>query len=389
MIKLLITGDFCPINRIEKLAAKKDFESIFNDFTDVLAGNDLIITDLECPLTTSAGYRKKTGPHQKADPGCISILSHAGVGLAAMANNHIMDFGSRGVRETLELCNANGIAVVGVGTSAGEAAEPFIFKSKGRSIAILNFADDEFITSPDGKFRCNPLDPVNAFYDITRARESNDNVIVIVHGGNEFYELPSPRTRKLYRYMIDLGADTVIAHHTHALSGFEIYNGKPVFYGLGNFIYDWPGKRNTGWNRGYVVRLSISDDIGFEVIPLKQGDEKPGVSHLDKTETEEFEKHLRDLNSVIADDARLEERFSAHINSVAPMYDAYIEPYFGAFISSLRNRGLFPKLMSRRKRMLLLNIMRCESHREVLLGMLERSTGNEKPGRKNSLEGEK
>jgi len=85
----------------------------------------------------------------------------------------------------------------------------------------------------------------------------------------------------------------------------------------------------------------------------------------------------------------LEERFNGHINSVAPMYDAYIEPYFGAFISSLRNRGLFPKLMSRRKRMLLLNIMRCESHREVLLGMLERSTGNEKPGRKNSLEGEK
>lgn len=52
MIKLLITGDFCPVNRIEKLAAKKDFESIFNDFMDVMTGNDLIITDLECPLTT-------------------------------------------------------------------------------------------------------------------------------------------------------------------------------------------------------------------------------------------------------------------------------------------------------------------------------------------------
>jgi len=387
-VRILITGDFCPVNRIEKLAATKDYESIFNDFTDVLAGNDLIITDLECPLTASTGRREKTGPHQKADPGCIGILNHAGVGLAAMANNHIMDFGSQGVAETLELCDANGISVVGIGTSAKEAAEPFIFKSKGKSIAIMNFADDEFIASPDGKFRCNPLDPVNAFYDITRARESNDHVIVIVHGGNEFYELPSPRILKLYRYMIDLGADTVIAHHTHALSGFELYNGRPVFFGLGNFIYDWPGKRNSGWNRGYVVRLSISDDIGFEVIPLKQGDEKPGVRHLNESEKDEFEKHLGDLNAIIADEAMLEERFSGHINSVTPMYDAYIEPYFGAFISSLRNRGMFPKLMSRRKRLLLLNIIRCESHREVLLGMLERSTGKGRPGRKNSLKGE-
>ncbi len=386
-VSILITGDFCPVNRIEKLAANGDFESIFNDFTDVLAGNDLIITDLECPLTDSNEKREKTGPHQKADPGCIRILKHAGIGLAAMANNHIMDFGSRGVSETLELCKNNGIAFVGIGTSFREAAEPFIFKSKGKSIAILNFADDEFITSPDGKFRCNSLDPVNAFYDIRRAKESNDYVITIVHGGNEFYELPSPRTRRLYRYMIDQGADAVIAHHTHALSGYEIYNARPVFFGLGNFIYDWPGKRNSGWNRGYVVRLIISDSIEFEVIPLKQSNEKPGVHHLDKAEKEAFEEHLKSLNSVIADDTMLEERFRIHVKSVTPMYDAYIEPYFGRSISSLRNRGLFPKLMSRRKRMLLLNIIRCESHREVLLGMLERSIGNEKPDRKIPLDG--
>lgn len=370
-IKILLTGDFCPIGRVEELTLSKKFEAVFNDFKDVLAGNDLIITDLECPLTFSSTGRKKTGPHQKAHPECIKILQHAGIGLAAMANNHIMDYGSKGVIDTLELCKANNIATVGMGRSRQEAAEPYVLRKNGKRIAILNFADEEFITSPDGLFRCNPLDAVGAYYQIKEARLTNDKVIVIVHAGNEFYELPSPRTQNLYRYMIDLGADCVIAHHTHALSGYEIYNSKPVFYGLGNFIYDWPGKRNTGWNKGYVVKLVISDDIVFEIIPLKQGNDKPGVFRLNEEETDEFETHIRYLNAIISDERKLQEKFGYYLASVSPMYNAYIEPYFGGLASTLRNRGLFPKLMSKRKSLLLLNIIRCESHREVLLGMLE------------------
>ena len=370
-IKILITGDFCPIGRVEELALSEKIEVVYNDFKDVLTGNDLIITDLECPLTFSSEKRKKTGPHQKAHPECIKLLHHAGIGLVAMANNHIMDYGSRGVIDTLELCKANNIDTVGIGRSGREAAEPFVFRKNGRSIAILNFADEEFITSPDDLYRCNPLEAVGAYYQITRARKANDKVIVIVHAGNEFYELPSPRTRNIYRYMIDLGADCVIAHHTHAFSGYEIYNSKPVFYGLGNFIYDWPGRTNSDWNQGYVVKLIISETIDFEIIPLKQGNETPGVFKLNETETEEFEARIRQLNEIIADETRLEGRFNNYLASVSPMYDAYIEPYFGSFISSLRKRKLFPKFMSKRKRLLLLNIIRCESHREVVLGMLE------------------
>ena len=372
-IKILITGDFCPINRVEKLALSNNFEPIFNDFTDTLAGNDLIITDLECPLTFSSTGRKKTGPHQKAHPVSIKILQHTGIGLAAMANNHIMDYGSSGVIDTLELCKKYNIAHLGIGRSKQEAAKPYVLRKNGKSIAILNFADEEFIISPDGLYSCNPLEPVGAYYQIKEAKEANDNVIVIVHAGNEFYELPSPRTQKLYRYLIDLGADCVIAHHTHAFSGYEIYNSKPVFYGLGNFIYDWPGKRNTGWNKGYVVRLDVSENIEFEIIPLKQGNDKPGVFHLTEAETEEFETHIRYLNTIISDERKLEEKFGNYLASVSPMYNAYIEPYFGGLASTLRNRGLFPKLMSKRKRLLLLNIIRCESHREVVMGILENS----------------
>jgi poly-gamma-glutamate capsule biosynthesis protein CapA/YwtB (metallophosphatase superfamily) len=371
-IKILITGDLCPVNRIENLVLMNDFGSIFNDFIDEFRGNDLNITDLECPLTVSESARPKTGPHQKAHPDCIRILKYADIGLAAMANNHIMDYDNRGVKDTLELCKVNLIDTVGIGKTVEDAAKPYTGNIKGKRIGILNYADNEFLSTPDGSFNCNPVNSVQFYYDIKKIRQYHDYLIIILHAGNEFYNLPSPRTKKLSEYLIDNGADVVISHHTHAFSGYEIYRSKPIFYGLGNFIYDWPGKINSGWNKGYVVRLQISEKINFEIIPLKQCNEKAGVFHLDPEERKVFNKELERLNQIITDDERLETEFQEYCKSVYPMYDAFIEPYFGKYITALRKRGFFPKLMSRRKRLLLLNLTRCESHREVLLRMLKR-----------------
>jgi poly-gamma-glutamate capsule biosynthesis protein CapA/YwtB (metallophosphatase superfamily) len=368
----LISGDFCPVNRIEKLADERNFGAIFNDYTDVFKGNDLNITDLECPLTTAVSARPKTGPYQKAHPDCINILKFINIRLVAMANNHIMDYDNEGITDTIELCKTHDIATVGIGKSIRDSAIPYSVNIRGRRISILNFADNEFLSTRDGSFNCNSIDSIQCFYDINNARQNNDYLIVIVHAGNEFYELPSPRTKKLYRYIIDLGADVVISHHTHAFSGYEIYNSKLIFYGLGNFVYDWPGKTNTQWNKGYVVRLHISDKTEFELIPLKQGNEKPGVFHLNEIETEAFHKEINRLNLIIADDRLLNAEFEKYCSSVFPMYDSFIEPYFGKYISALRKRALFPKIMGRRKRLLLLNITRCESHRDVLIRMLKK-----------------
>ena len=371
-IKILLTGDFCPINRIEEMALSGDYESIFNDFIGVFKDNDLNIVDLECPLTKSVSARPKTGPHQKADPECIKILTHANIHLAAMANNHIMDYDARGVLDTMELCNANNINTVGIGLTKEHARKPYSVIIKNKKIAILNFADNEFLSTPDGTFNCNPLNPVRCFYDIEAARKDHDYLIVIIHAGNEFYALPSPRTKELYRFIIDSGADAIISHHTHAFSGYELYRSKPIFYGLGNFIYDWPGKLKEDWNIGFVVRLKISDKIEFEIIPLKQNIEKPGIFHLDNKETEDFFKEITRLNMIIEDDKLLKAEFLNYCQSVFPMYDAFIEPYFGKHIASLRKRGFFPKFLSKRKRLLLLNLTRCESHRDVLIRFLKR-----------------
>jgi hypothetical protein len=371
-ISILFTGDLCPHNRIESIALQSDYQSVFNDFIDVFKGNDLNVTDLECPLTLLENGRRKTGPHQKADPKCIELLKYADIRLAALANNHIMDYGSAGAKDTIELCHKTGIETLGAGEDAAAARRPFITTIKEKRIAIINVADQEFLTSPDGSFQANPLDPVNTHNDIISAREQCDYVIVITHGGNEFYHLPSPRIKLLYRFFIDAGADAVISHHTHCFSGYEVYKEKPVFYGLGNFIYDWPGRVHTDWNKGYSVRLLFSDKILFDIIPLKQGNEIPGVFHLNEKEENEFRQTLEARNQIIADDTKLAQAFQQYVEKVTPMYDAFIEPYFGRIHTALRHRGFLPNLMGRRKRLLLLNLTRCEAHREILLRMLKK-----------------
>ena len=175
----------------------------------------------------------------------------------------------------------------------------------------------------------------------------------------------------MYRYLIDLGADAIISHHSHVFSGYEVYQGKPIFYGLGNFIYDWPGKAHAGWNRGYIVKLNLAEKVVFEIIPFKQGEEYTGVFHLDPMEKRTFFKELQMLNLIISDKQLLEEEFNTYCSGIFPTYNAFIEPNLGRYLGYIRRKKLIPRIFAGKKRRLLLNLIRCESHREVLIRILE------------------
>ncbi|MDN3658893.1 CapA family protein [Ferruginibacter paludis] len=371
-IKVLFTGDFCPHNRMETFSKDGNYAAVFNDFIEVFKNNDLNVTDVECPLTATSSRVPKIGPYQFASPHTIGILQYANIGLAAMANNHMMDCGAEGVNDTINICKKAGIATVGTGANNTEKRKPFSTVIKGKKIAIINFAENEFISVPGSEVGANGMHLVNNYYDITAAKKDHDFVLLMVHGGNEFYSLPSPRIKETYRFFIDIGADVVISNHTHCFSGYEVYNGKPIFYSLGNFIYDWPEKQQADWNFGYVVKLSITDKIDFEIIPLKQNSGVPGVFKLDEEEKISFDLKLAQFNKIIGDDEQLASSFDAYCNSVKRMYEAFIEPGFGKTIASLRARGFFPKFMKKRKRLLLLNLARCEAHRDVLINLLSK-----------------
>ena len=371
-IKIVFTGDFCPHLRIEKLAIDGNYKAVFNDVKSEFEDNDLNIVDLECPLTNGTTQIEKTGPHQKAHPKAIDLLNEINVGLVAMANNHILDYGDKALLETMDLCKKNGILTIGVGKDLTAARLPVIKEIKGIKIGFLNFCESEWTIAKEESPGANPIDLIENFYAIQALKQKTDKIIIIAHGGNEFYHLPSPRIKKTYRYFIDAGADAVISHHTHCYSGYEVYKKAPIFYGLGNFIYDWPDKVNDHWNFGYLVRLSIKDQIDFEIRPFKQNNGNDiGVHYLNSEENQQFNTRLDHLNTIIADDALLSNEFQKLCEQQGDIYTLYFEPYRGKILSALRIRKLLPDLFSKRKKMLQLNVTRCESHRDILLKTME------------------
>lgn len=372
-LSILITGDFYAGYRIENLILEERFSEIYNDFLPLIRESDIAVTNLESPLTDYDVPIEKTGPAIKASKKAIGALKYAGFNVVTLANNHIMDFGDYGLIDTLELCDKNNINHVGAGMSHNEASRPLYVELKGKKIAFVNFAENEWSNTYDAKPGANPLNPVANFYTIAEAKKNADFVFVIVHGGHEMYRLPSPQMKETYRFFVDAGADAVVGHHSHCYSGYEIYNGSPIFYSLGNFIFDWPKKRNSIWNIGYAVKFSFEgNNLSFELFPYEQCNEEFGTYLLGNKALEDFFVQLNELNLIILDDDELKRKFDGWCIKMSKNYNSYIEPHSNRFLHALQKRDLFPSFLTRKKRLLYCNLFRCESHRNVLLNLLSK-----------------
>ena len=369
MIKVGFTGDFCPWLRVESEFKANNWQQLFESVVPFFHQNDLNVLDLECPLTTSNVKIDKTGPHIKANPETAIILNHLNCELVATANNHFKDYGWKGMQETYETLNKHSISWLGSGANFEEASKTFYWKKEDATIGFINVAENEWTTTYDSNPGCHPIDLANVFNQIQEAKKTADFVVVIAHGGHEHYELPSPRMKKWYRFFVDAGANAVIAHHTHIISGFEVYNEAPIFYSLGNFCFDWQGLRNMPWNKGMMVRLAFekSKPITFEMEFVSQNNDTVGLSLWNETEKIAMLKHLEKLNEIIADDTVLENEFIKYAETWKPVMNTWIQPYKGKIMAGLYKRGLLPSIITKKKKLLYTNLIRCEAHRDILL----------------------
>lgn len=372
MIDILIAGDFCPHKRIEKLVADNKLAKIYNDFFPHLQHNHLNILNLECPLTNNGYPINKVGPHLKAGTKCVGAITYGGFQLVTLANNHIMDQGAEGLNDTLATLTRNNIAYVGAGKNLEDASRVFYFEKDGVKIAFLNFCESEFSIAENDKPGAEPISPVKNYYKIKEAGKNADFVVVIAHGGHEGYTLPSPRMVETYRFFIDVGASFVINHHSHCYSGFETYKGGTIFYGLGNFIFDWEGEVNSDWNHGYAVKISLEKSkTSFELIPYKQCGEEPGLLLLNEKEKQSFDNRIRKLNNVIKNPVLLEKEWQEFVEKNSDAYIIDFECGSSRFYQALRYRKIIPCLLSENKKRKLLNLIRCESHRDIIIESLK------------------
>ncbi len=368
MIKILIAGDFCPMDRVAKLIDKEDYESVFGEVIKYTQQADYSIVNLEAPIVeTEAKPIEKCGPNLKCTSKAIKALKYAGFGMATLANNHFYDYGDDGVKQTLDACQKEGIDVVGGGLNISEASKIFYIEIKGVKVAFINCCEHEFSIATETSGGSNPLNPIQQYYAIQNAKQKADKVIVIVHGGHEHYQLPSLRMKETYHFFIDAGADAVINHHQHCYSGYEVYKDKPIFYGIGNFCFD-EEKRNDIWNNGYLVLLNIDDVIKFELIPYVQGNVEPGVIIL--KDRKDFDYSIDNLNKVINDEILLREEHKKFLDKFIKYYNLVLEPYQGRYLKALYLRNMLPSFICKNRYYQLLNYICCESHLERLLHAL-------------------
>ena len=312
MIKLLIAGDFCPQDRIAGMIEKNDF-SFFEEIRPITSSANYSIVNLECPIADETCEPiLKSGPNLKCTSKALSAIKYGGFDGVTLANNHLNDYGEQAITITFRELNSSGINSVGAGRTLDESNKPLIKEIYGKKIAIVNFCESEFSIATKYSAGASPLDLVDNQRNIATCRSCADFVIVIVHGGHEMHQLPSPLMQKTYRWFVEMGADAVINHHQHCYSGYEIYKNRPIFYGLGNFCFDKPTYRNSIWNEGYIVMLKLDNEISFDIIPYHQCDADPTIQIMKYKDLEKFYHSLASLNNIIADPLLVEADFERY-----------------------------------------------------------------------------
>lgn len=376
-MKLIIAGDFCPFKRIVGLFQKGSFEDVLGEIKPILHSADYSLVNLECPIIDENSVVNpilKCGPNLRGDVSAVEAIKYVGFKGVTLANNHILDFGERGLANTIVACRNKELDVIGVGKNILDANRILYKNIAQKCVAFINCCEHEFSIATEESSGANPLNPVQQYYAIKKAKEQADLVILIVHGGHEHYQLPSPRMKEWYRYFVDCGVDAVINHHQHCYSGYEIYKGKPIFYGIGNFCFDNEHYHEGSWTQGFLVELDIEDtDVNFRLFPYVQCAEKPTIKLMDSRLEKLFMKHIKDLNATIANDVQLKKEYEKWAEVSALGYKLVLSPYSNRFLKAAAVRGLIPMLLSKEKVLSVLNYVTCEAHRERLIYVLNKA----------------
>lgn len=369
-MKISVAGDFSPKHRVPPLLEAQDYERIFGDIKQVFANTDFNIVNFETTIPEAeARPIEKIGPNLSSHLNAVSALKWAGINVVTLANNHACDFGPQSLLHTIEQLDRAEIAHVGAGRNLDEANNILYINKHSETLAIINCCEHEFGIASATEAGTNPLDPIRQYNSIIKARENADYVLAIVHGGAEGFQLPTPRMQDTYRFFVDAGADAVINHHQHCFSGIEVYKGKPIYYGLGNFIFDYP-TRTKQWTEGIIATLDFTKNgVNHTYIPYIQFDEIPGVKLPERTE--DFDNRIKYLSSIIADRSKLEALVADYFAQWKPIVKARLQPYSNRVLNGLYHRGLLPSLLTSGHIRMLQNMVNCETHRERLQYFLD------------------
>ncbi|MFA5871507.1 MAG: CapA family protein [Parcubacteria group bacterium] len=265
-MKLLFVGDMMFDRYIRETADKRggDYDYMFGQVKDLLASEDLVIGNLEGPITdkNSVSINTKLGESKNFNftfaPSVAGVLTKNNIKLVNLGNNHILNQGEAGVQQTKKYLDEAGVQYFGdLETKAPIGA----LVSKNINGIKISFVSYNY-SIPDSI--------ETALENIKAAKTQSNIVIICPHWGTE-YKVGDPgnNIRNLAYQFIDAGADFIIGTHPHVVQDSEIYKGKKIYYSLGNFIFDQYFQKET--KEGLTVEVTVNPkdhSLDFRDIPI-------------------------------------------------------------------------------------------------------------------------
>lgn len=263
---LIAVGDIMLSRYVDqKMQRLKDFQHPFAMTQDILRTADLVFGNLECPITPG---RKINNLEMvfRADPAVAKALKEAGFTIMSLANNHTLNFGAKGLTDTLGFLKDAEIQTVGAGENAAAAYAPVYLERKGQKFAFLAYQFTKYHT-PEDNPGVAPMDLDKMVQSVQEAKSQADFVIVSMHAGNEYATNPNLMQVTFAHTAIDAGADLVLGHHPHVVQKIEEYNQKFIFYSLGNFVFDQNDRKAREGLMAKII-FSAKEIKSLEALPV-------------------------------------------------------------------------------------------------------------------------
>ena len=291
-VRLLFAGDLYLTELLQNKYRQNGIGAAADpELLALLQEGDLFILNQEFPFGTTGEAMEEKEYTFRVPPDLVSVPADLGVDLVTLANNHMLDFGRGPLTETLAALDGAGIAHVGAGEDLEAAKAPATFEIEGKTLGFLGASrvipEASWNASRYNSGVFTTYDASQLVEEIKKAKESCDFVAVLVHWGIERNTLPEDYQKTLARQYIDAGADAVIGSHPHVLQGIEYYQGKPIFYSLGNFIF------GNGSYESILAELTLTEgETRVRVIPCASEGNRMRLLE----ETQDYYRRLSELS---------------------------------------------------------------------------------------------
>ncbi len=278
--QLLFAGDILLSSHVTTAYDNvKGIDGILDEgYQGEISSADLFMANQEFPFSDRGSAAPDKQFTFRLSPSRVSMMNEIGVDIVTLANNHSLDYGTDALVDTCTALNGAGIQFVGAGPDMGRARQLVTKEVNGKTIGFLGasrvYPDTSWVANSKKPGMVSGYDPTILLEEVKKAEETCDYVVVYVHWGVERDEKPQEYQRALGKKIIDAGADLVIGSHPHVLQGMEYYNGKPICYSLGNFIF------GSSIPKTALLRANVDFDQGTTTLSLVPGTSGAGHTRM-------------------------------------------------------------------------------------------------------------